>query len=1136
MKFKRTASNCKACPLAHMNRVWGTSDIDAPTVIILGEAPGEHEDSEKKPFVGAAGAKLKEAVAASGLLWHTVHKTNVICCRPPNNNISSDEALAALECCRPGFEQELKALKDKGAKVIIPTGNTALHALGIEGNISKVRGSVYETKQGLVAVPTYHPSYILRGMWKEEPTWIADIAKARDISLKKWKPLKENFNLFPTEEDVKQFCAKAIAGKKLVAVDIETTSLSPYHSKIIMVGLALDGENAIVVPFVKRGGAPYWTVTQETRVHRYMDEMFTKCPTMFQNASFDVRHLEEHGFHIANIKEDTMLAHHCLTGDTEIDTLDYGRVPIRDLVGKSFWVVSHDGEKLVPKPARVCWSEGVRKDIVRVVFWSKSRTNKDKMWIDCTVDHEFPVQGYHKKVQAKDLKPGDRLLPGMTNAGLVGNIRVHRWVYESVYGPLSGLDVHHIDGNHFNNNPANLMKVTKSEHNKYHLDSCYKGGMVIATRAKAKRLDAINGDEVVRLYRDCKLSYREVAEYSKISPHLVRRILRDSGTTLRSRGEATKLRWEKAHNCRVISVVPLQTDGVEVFDLEVPETHTFSANGVIVGNSIHPGLPHNLEYIVSIYGKTPAWKAAVKSDVTRLVDMDETLSRTYNARDTVVLHQIIPELHKDLEEFGTMNTYRRWSMRMLRPLIDMSKVGMLIDPKRLAKAKKRFAKTAKENYDALKELCKFPDNFNIESAYQLQMLVYGIKPDGYQKWYAELMEYEDPACKKSKNTKKYKDLYDKVSVYANITPLTIPKADVRKTSSGFALDEEALLQLQRATIRRLEALEDRTRVTPEVKHEIAELQKTLKFFKYYRDYSSAEKLASTYSGYPVGPDGRVHPSYKIHGTETGRISAAEPNLQNQPEEVQDVFVGGPGRSIVKGDFANIEYRVMAIMTGERWLEDEFAKGVNFHDINTRLLFNIEKGDPKWDVCRRAAKTFIFGLSYGGTEGGIYKKILVQVPEMQLTFPAFKEIVKQYFARMPNYAKWRDEIQKQARNTRIVETAFGRKRILLGMPDEIERQALNTPIQGTAGEIAMEALCDLYDEIHKPSRKAWKAELVLTVHDSLLVECEDKYKMEAAKLMKKVMEKPWKLCGRTVHFPADIDVGPSWGECERVEIA
>lgn len=861
MKFKRTASNCKECPLNRMNRVWGMSDVDASTVIILGEAPGANEDLEKKPFVGAAGAKLKEAVAASGLLWHTIHKTNVICCRPPNNDITSDEAVEAIKCCRPGFEQELAALKKAGARIIIPTGNTALKAVGIEGNISKVRGSVYPLQNGLVAVPTYHPSYILRGMWKEEPTWIADLAKAREISLKTWKPLKEKFNLFPTEEDVKKFCATAIAGKKLIAVDIETTSLSPYHSKIIMIGLAMNEEEALVVPFVKQYGAPYWTVAQESRVHKMLNEMFQKCPTMFQNASFDVRHLEEQGFTIADIHEDTMLAHH----------------------------------------------------------------------------------------------------------------------------------------------------------------------------------------------------------------------------------------------------------------------------------AIHPALPHNLEYIVSIYGKTPAWKAAVKSDVARLVDMDETLSRTYNARDTVVLHQVIPELHKDLNEFGTMNTYRRWSMRMLRPLIDMSKAGMLIDKKRLAKAKKRFATTATKSYAKLQEIFNFPEGFNIESAYHLQALVYGIKPANYDKWYAELMEYEDPASKKKKNTKKYAELYEKVSVYAHIKPLTVPKTDIRKTAGGYALDEEAMLQLQRAVIRRIEALKDRVRMTDEVLTEIGNLEKTLEFFKYYREYSTAEKLASTYSGYPLGPDGRVHPSYKIHGTETGRISASEPNLQNQPEEVQDVFVAGPGRAIVKADFANIEYRVMAIMTGERWLEEEFAKGVNFHDINTKLLFGIEKDDPQWAVCRRAAKTFIFGLSYGGTNGGIYKKILVQVPEMQLTLAGFTEIVKNYFAKMPNYAKWREAIQKQARNTRIVETAFGRKRILLGMPDEIERQALNTPIQGTAGEIAMESLCDLYDELHKPARKAWKANIVLTVHDSILVECEDKYKMDVAKLMKKVMEKEWTLCGRKVHFPVDIDAGPSWGECERVNL-
>lgn len=861
MRFQRTASKCKECPLQRMKKVWGQSDVEAPAVVILGEAPGANEDKEGKPFVGAAGAKLKEAVAESGLLWHTLHKTNVICCKPPNNEIDSDEAREAIECCRPGFEQEIAALKKAGAKVVIPTGNTALKAVGVAGNIGKVRGSVYETKSGLIAVPTYHPSYILRGMWKEEPTWIADLAKAKEISLKKWKPIREKFNLQPSLADVVKFCDEAIAKKRLVAVDIETTSLSPYHSKIIMIGLAMNGEEALVVPFTKKGGAAYWSVKDEVAVRRKLNEMFGVCPTMFQNASFDVRHLEEHGYRIGEIAEDTMLAHH----------------------------------------------------------------------------------------------------------------------------------------------------------------------------------------------------------------------------------------------------------------------------------AIHPELPHSLEYIVSVYGKTPAWKATVKGSVERLVDMDETLARTYNARDTVVLHQIIPELHKDLKELGTMNTYRRWSMRMLRPLIEMSKEGMLIDKKRLAKAKKSFEKEAAAAYEELKELCQFPEGFNIESSYHLQMLVYGEKPKLYERWVEEWLEYRKPECKKRKDTKKYKELEEKVQVFAYIKPLVLPKLEVRRTTSGYALDDEAFLQLQRAAIRRLEALGDRVRKGPEVEAEAEGLRKTLKFFEVYRKYAGASKLASTYSGYPLGPDGRVHPSYKIHGTATGRISASEPNLQNQPAVVQDVFLAGPGRAIIKADYSNIELRVLGYITGEKNIIEAFEKGLNIHDVNTKALFEIDESHPDWKEIRRAAKIYVFGRSYGGGVEGIYKQVLTEVPSIPMTFAHFKECDRKYFEKMSSYRMWCDSMRKTARNTRIVETAFGRKRILLGMPDEIERQALNTPIQGTAGEIAMEALCDLYEEIGKPARTAWKARLVLTVHDSILIECEEKHTMECAKLMKKVMEKEWVIKGRKVRFPVDVEVGPSWGETKVVDL-
>ena len=862
MKFKRTASRCSECPFRGQKKVWGTSDIDKAQVILLGEAPGAQEDAEGKPFVGMAGAKLKEGLSYTGLIWHTLHKTNVICCRPPNNDMSSPEAQDALECCRPGFEQEMEWLKKQGARVVVPLGNTALDALGIQGKIGKVRGSVYPVMGGLVAVPTYHPSYIMRGMFKEEPTWIADLTKARDLSLKKWKPPVEKFNIKPTEGDVKEFVEEALRKKALVAVDIETTSLSPFFSRILMIGLAMNGQEALVVPFAQQGGANYWDVAEEVRVRTALKKLFAGCPTMFQNAMFDVAHLEAHGYAVKDIREDTMLAHF----------------------------------------------------------------------------------------------------------------------------------------------------------------------------------------------------------------------------------------------------------------------------------AIHPELPHNLEYIVSVYGETPAWKAAVKGSMSRLIDMDVSESRTYNARDTVALHQIIGPLHKDLEEGGTMLTYRRWCMRLVRPLLEMSKEGMLIDKKRLEKAKKQFKKDTEGALKEMKKIVELPEGFNFESNYHMQYLVYGEKPKSYAKWYEELSAYHKPSSKQNKNTKKYRELKAKVEMYDLITPLRLPVGlTLRKTATGFSTDDEAFLAIRQKAYSRLEGMEDLVRKTKAHDEERRGLQRTVDFLVAFGKYSAASKLSSTYSGYPIGPDGRVHPSYKIHGAATGRLSASEPNLQNQPAIVQDIFVAAPGKVIIKADYSNIELRVLAYLTGDETLIGAFKSGQNIHSVNAKTLFGVDESHPNWHDIRRAAKVFAFGRGYGGGFGGIYKQIITQVPELNLSYSHFVECDRAYFAKMKRYAEWADRMRKQARETRVVQTAFGRKRILLGTPDEIERQGLNTPVQGTAGEIAEEAICDLYDEVEKPGRKKWAARLVLTVHDSILVEVNKEYEEECSRLMKKVMEKEWVIEGRKVSFPVDIETGPSWGETKPVEV-
>lgn len=772
-RFTRTKCDCKNCPLQDRKRVRGISGADSFKVAIIGEAPGEEEDQKGEPFVGSAGHKLKEAVASAGLIWHLVYKTNVLMCRPPDNEIESIEGQLAIKCCMPGFKEEVAWMEKNGTKVLVPTGNTSMNALGIEGKIGKYRGSVFEVGK-MIAVPTYHPSFILRGMWKEEPTWINDLAKARDLSLKKWSKPKENFNLFPTEKDVKDFVERAIDEDLLVASDLETTSLNEYYAKILMNGLAVNGEDAIVVPFTKKGGTDYWTMPGYSRVWKLVDKLYLNCRTMFQNASYDALILAHQGHAIKKLEHDTLLLHHCIS----------------------------------------------------------------------------------------------------------------------------------------------------------------------------------------------------------------------------------------------------------------------------------PELPHNLGYIVSVYGKTPYWKEVVLGSEDKMIGMDDAEVRTYNARDTVVLHQVLPDMLQHLKEVGTENIYREVSMNLVFPLMRMHRNGMALDKGRLKKKATQFKKEATRTENELRKLCGLPEAFNFDSGDHMRLLVHGEKPKSWNATKTALEAY-DVNKKLRRDTKKYAALVSKWDVFTGITSLNaVDGEQIVAPGRDSSVDAMSMLSLERKAILAIQSLDKLKNQTERVQKKREAYERIRKFIQLHRKYSGAHILATTFSGFPTGPDGRVHLPFKIHGTKTGRLSSGSDdedqkiNGQNIPEEVQDVFVAGPGRSIVKWDYSNIEYRVMAMMTGEKDLEARFDAGENFHDINTRLLFGIDKDHPQWDVYRRAAKTFIFGLSYGGTINGIYSKILVKVPEMNLSLTQFTKIVNDYFDALPNYKAWREMITKQAVNTRCVETAFGRKRFLLGMPQDIEREALN----------------------------------------------------------------------------------------------
>lgn len=1147
MRFDRSKwSKCPECPLRERNRVWSEGPGQGPVpIVLMGEGPGRDEDFEGRPFVGAAGRTLNYALGRSGLNRRACWITNLISCRPTDNKSDTAEFQEAVECCKPGFEAELKYLAKREVRVWMPLGNVACSALGVEGGITKIRGSVY-MEDGRLILPTFHPAYIVRGQWKQEVTWVNDFEKAKKLSQKKkYNPPSERFITRPTLRDLEQFLSDAReGGPKVLGVDIETTSLDPFYGKIMVVGFALDWQRAISFPFFSKGMVPYWNHRDSGRARKILQELLS-FPCIFQNSLFDIPHLQAAGYMVPNLAHDTLLLHH----------------------------------------------------------------------------------------------------------------------------------------------------------------------------------------------------------------------------------------------------------------------------------AIHPELPHTIGYIVSVYGSTPYWKGEVLGRLGSLSEVEDEVLRTYNLRDCVVLHQVLPGLLKDLGEVNTSSVYFNISLPLVSPIIDMTRNGMLIDQDRLKKWRAKLKRTEKKLESELREVTGVPDGFSFDSGDHLRLLVYGKVANQFKKAQEELNEYEKPGCKLRRDTKKYQQICEKIQVLRETEPLYIPKGygTRRRTASGrLSVDEEALLGVQIGVNNRLALVEKFIRPSGSHVVERENLQRTLSFLMVLRRYNENAKLLSTYSSFPVGPDGRVHPQYLIHGTRTGRLASRNPNCfppeveiltrrgwvrfpdlqgadsiaqwhygsvsftdkwtrvieemegdlvrvktgkhidftatkdhlcllrerdgtlikvraegypgdhqqlhagiyhsskggpeytirfalqadghitreggidwsfhkerkatklkealisrgvpfrdyskgrrfrfyvrpedaarflrfkslgpwvldcdpefafnelmfwdgcwtrknnyssnekrnadwaqiigslsgrraslrpykernfqvdflcrdyswtthskvekipyrgkvycvvvpshniivrqngkvfvtgqsQNIPKEVRKIFVAPEGHKILQGDYSNLELRVLAYESKDDVLINTFKKGENVHDRNTKDLFQIDEDDPQWEAARRAAKIYIFGRNYGGGPQGIYQRVVKEVPELGLTFERFRQIDDSYRSKHPRYTKWVRDTLHEVTKSRTLRNAFGRIRIFLGDQHEIEREGLNFPIQSGASDIINTALISLYADgnYHKLDVR-----LIGQVHDSLVFEVADKDQKGLAKLLRKHMEKRINFRGEDVRFPVDIEVGTSWGELKK----
>ena len=295
------------------------------------------------------------------------------------------------------------------------------------------------------------------------------------------------------------------------------------------------------------------------------------------------------------------------------------------------------------------------------------------------------------------------------------------------------------------------------------------------------------------------------------------------------------------------------------------------------------------------------------------------------------------------------------------------------------------------------------------------------------------------------------------------------------------------------------------------------------------EYREAAKLLSTYiTPMPELADknGRIHTTFTQDVTATGRLSSKDPNLQNIPvrteegKRIRTGFVAPSGRVLVSADYSQFELRLAAILSGDKDLIQDFNNDIDIHTKTASEAFNVPFDEVTKDQ-RRAAKVINFGILYGMSVKGLADAAKMSVPEA-------KSFMENYFRLRAPIKNKLEEILKQARELGFVETYYGRRRPTPDVKSSnfvirqaAERAAMNMPIQGTEADLMKRAMIKVDKAL--PSG----ADLIMQVHDSLIVECDKAAADDVAEILKREMESV--APELAVKLAVEVTVGKNWGE-------
>lgn len=279
-------------------------------------------------------------------------------------------------------------------------------------------------------------------------------------------------------------------------------------------------------------------------------------------------------------------------------------------------------------------------------------------------------------------------------------------------------------------------------------------------------------------------------------------------------------------------------------------------------------------------------------------------------------------------------------------------------------------------------------------------------------------------------------------------------------------------------------------------------------------------------------DKRVRCTFNLHGTETGRLSCSEPNMQNIPRMklIKNLFVAPDGYKLVQLDYSQAELRVLAYLSQDEYLIKTYQDGRDLHDAMAEKIFGPDFNKEQ----RVAAKTINFGIPYGRGPGSMASKMGMSIQQATQT-------IKDWFKAAPGAKKYVDAMRRSPYQAgEPYTTVFGRQRhyiITMDNRNHVENEAVNFPISSIASDLTMLSVCEIHDKLLE---EGLDARIVNTVHDSIIIECIDepdalKRVVDIGTSVMAEMPKKY-LVNPVLNFPfkADAEIGRSWGDLENAD--